>query len=111
MPREWGASSIRKRRFCIETPAVTGSSAFADDDTLRYHQPATLLGNLDFWMGHGFGGATHARRPGFFLQPIENSKVFEAVAGPGRARTAAGGSLREHRFCPGGRSYAQAEAA
>jgi hypothetical protein len=33
MPREGGAPSNRKRRFWIETAVVTGSSAFADDDS------------------------------------------------------------------------------
>jgi SAM-dependent methyltransferase len=33
MPREGGALSNRKRPFCTQTSVVTGSSAFADDDS------------------------------------------------------------------------------
>src|ERR1700704_2703785 len=35
MPRECGASSNRKRQYCTVTSAFTGSSAFADDDTVE----------------------------------------------------------------------------
>jgi hypothetical protein len=33
MPREGGAPSNRKARFCIRASVITGSSAFADDDS------------------------------------------------------------------------------
>jgi hypothetical protein len=38
MPRESGASSIGKRCGLAGAPAITGSSAFADDDILMVSQ-------------------------------------------------------------------------
>jgi len=49
MPRESGAPSNRKRLLLVDGPAITGSSAFADDDnggmmTTEGHRLDSLVG-------------------------------------------------------------------
>src|SRR5665213_2155259 len=99
MPREGGASSKRWAPRLIDTPVITGSSAFADDDTREIEN---LWRTLD-------GHASHraALDPRRDQEPARSSRRLPRILEPSRARGAAQNALARRQDRQGAAARAQ----